>query len=99
MRVNLLLIVFIILKTNHYALNFVLEMEFFDIPAESDCLQLVMEIKHLRDLCSYSNRIFLECTYFSNKFKSFALLHVRQKGKFSAHTLAKFVLVNLLMFG
>lgn len=71
-----------------------LTWDFFDIQAEPDCLELVKEMKNLRDLCFYSNKILLDCTNLSKKFRTFDLLHVRHEGNNVAHNLANFSLVN-----
>lgn len=69
-------------------------MGFFNIQAESNCLQCVSDIKTLKMTHSYFGEILYDCSDISKLFRSFQLLHFRRASNFVAHNLAKIALSN-----
>jgi ribonuclease HI len=76
------------------AIQFALDMGFFQVMFESDSLNVVRGFHKLSNNQSYLGMVVADCNRLSSRFNSFSLSHIKRSANMAAHSLAKFALTS-----
>jgi len=76
------------------AIQFAIDMEFFQVIFEGDSLNVVHGFHNLSDNQSYFGFVLVDCIRLSSRFNSFSLSHVKRSANTTAHFLVKFALTS-----